>query len=116
MNIKSDITPDDNLLEIVFDQEHGHKGRRKIRKSQDVEESEMLVADGLDEAILGVAYRAGSDPVMAYDISKVIKILMERDGMSREEAVEFYEFNIEQAYMGNRTPCWINTERLGEET
>ena len=79
-------------------------------------DSEMLVADGLDEAILGVAYRAGSDPVMAYDISKIIKILMERDGMSREEAVEFYEFNIEQAYMGNRTPCWIDTERLGEET
>ena len=79
-------------------------------------DSEMLVADGLDEAILGVAYRAGSDPVMAYDISKVIKILMERDGMSREEAVEFYGLNIEQAYMGNRTPCYIDTERLGEET
>ena len=79
-------------------------------------DSEMLVTDGLDEAILGVAYRAGSDPVMAYDISKIIKILMERDGMSREEAVEFYGFNIEQAHMGSRTPCYIDTERLGEET
>ena len=53
---------------------------------------------------------------MAYDISKIIKILMERDGMSREEAVEFYGFNIEQAHMGSRTPCYIDTERLGEET
>ena len=83
---------------------------------ESVTDSEMLVADGLDEAILGVAYRAGSDPVMAYDISKIIKILMERDGMSREGAVEFYGLNIEQAYMGNRTPCYIDTERLGEET
>ena len=79
-------------------------------------DSEMLIGDGLDEAILGVAYRAGSDPVMAYDISKVIKILMERDGMSRDEAVEFYGFNIEQAHVGPGTPCWIDTERLGEET
>jgi len=79
-------------------------------------DSEMLVADGLDEAILGVAYRAGSDPVMAYDISKIIKILMERDGMSRDEAVEFYGFNIESAYVGPGTPCWIDTEHLREET
>ena len=73
-------------------------------------DSEMLVADGLDEAILGVAHQCGSDPVVAYDISKIIKILMERDGMDKTEAIEFYQFNIEGAYMGNRTPYYIDTD------
>ena len=36
-----------------------------------------ILVDGMDEAILGVAYRAGSDPIVAYDIGKIIKILME---------------------------------------
>ena len=71
-----------------------------------------ILVDGMDEAILGVAYRAGSDPIVAYDIGKIIKILMERDGMSREDSVEFYEFNIEQAYMGSRTPYFIDTDAL----
>jgi len=73
-------------------------------------DQKFLLADGLDEAILGVAHRCGDNPVVAYDINKIIKILMERDGMDKTEAIEFYNFNIEQAYMGNRTPCYIDTD------
>jgi len=57
-----------------------------------------------DEAIVGVADRIGMPTVVVYDSSKVIDILCERDGMDREQATEFYEFNILGAYVGERTP------------
>jgi len=60
-----------------------------------------------DEAIVGVADRIGMETVVVYDTSKVIDILCERDGMDREQATEFYEFNIIGAYVGERTPMFI---------
>jgi hypothetical protein len=57
-----------------------------------------------DAAIVGVADRIGMPTVVVYDSSKVIDILCERDGMDREQATEFYEFNILGAYVGERTP------------
>jgi hypothetical protein len=47
---------------------------------------EMLTADGLDAAILGVGERCGQPDIVAYDVAKIIEILMDRDGMSYEEA------------------------------
>jgi len=57
-----------------------------------------------DAAIVGVADRIGMETVVVYDSSKVIDILCERDGMDREQATEFYEFNILGAYVGEKTP------------
>jgi len=67
----------------------------------------MMVADGLDEAIIGVASRCGMSDVLAYDVGKVLSILMERDGMSYDEAREFFDFNIGGSYVGDTTPIWI---------
>ena len=58
-----------------------------------------------DEAIIGVAERIGMEAVVAYDIDKIIKILA-RD-MTEEEAVEYFDFNIIGAYVGERTPVYI---------
>ena len=66
----------------------------------------LLFADGFDDAIIGVAERIGMEPVVAYDVNKIIEILA-RD-MSEDEAVEYFEFNILGAYMGERTPVFIN--------
>ncbi len=33
---------------------------------------------------------------------------MERDGMTDEEAIEFFEFNIKGAYMGEGTPLYYD--------
>ena len=61
-----------------------------------------------DAAIVGVADRIGMETVVVYDTSKVIDILCERDGMDRDTASEYYEFNIRGAYVGERTPMFIN--------
>ena len=67
----------------------------------------MLKLDGLDKAFLGVASRFGMDQVLAYDYDKVLKILIERDGMSPDEAMEFFHYNIIGAWMGDTTPLFV---------
>lgn len=68
---------------------------------------EMLTADGLDDAIIGVGARCGQPDIVAYDVEKVIEILVTRDEMTYEEALEFYEFNIAGAWVGEQTPLWV---------
>jgi hypothetical protein len=68
---------------------------------------DVLKADGFDDAVIGVAYRCGSGDVLAYDFEKIILKLM-LDGMSREEAEEYFEFNILGAYVGEYTPVFIS--------
>ena len=66
---------------------------------------ELLVADGHDNAIIGVVRRFNQTFVL-YDQMKVIQNLM-ADGMSYEEALEFFEFNIVGAWMGDATPAYL---------
>ncbi len=67
-----------------------------------------MIANGFDEAIIGVARRCTQTDLIAYDVEKIIEILIKRDGMSYEEAVEYFEFNIVGAWMGDATPCFID--------
>ena len=78
-------------------------------------EIELLQADGFDDAILGVVFdHMNAVPRIAYSISKSIKILMERDGMSWEEAQEYFDFNVQGAYIGEKTPVWVDDHFIGE--
>lgn len=73
------------------------------------EDGELMFADGLDDAIIGVGERCGQPAILVYSHKKVIDILMTRDGMSYEEATEFFDFNIAGAWVGERTPIWMHT-------
>lgn len=66
---------------------------------------DALLADGFENALIGYSQQFNKT-VALYDYEKCIKILMERDGMSWEEAVEFFEFNVQGASMGDRTPAF----------
>jgi len=67
----------------------------------------MIRAVGLDDAIIGVGQRCGDVNVIVYDSQKIVDILVERDGMNREEAWEYFEFNILGAYVGESTPMYL---------
>jgi len=67
----------------------------------------IMTADGLDDAIIGVGERCGQPPVVVYNVTKVLEILEHRDGMTPDEAVEFFDFNIVGAWMGWATPVWM---------
>lgn len=64
-------------------------------------EETFLKADGFDEAILGVEE---NEMRLIYSVSKCIQILQTH--MSYEEALEYFNYNIGGAYVGDRTPIW----------
>ena len=70
----------------------------------------MIKADGFDDCIVGLtdAWDGNSRvPRIVYDALQMIDVLMERDGMTHEEAVEYFEFNIDGAYVGKSTPIFM---------
>jgi hypothetical protein len=84
---------------------------------KDIDREEGVVRlDGLDDAIIGLAFRHVSvpSPVLCYDQSKIVEILMVRDGMTFEEAQEFFEFNIACLWAGDGTPIFLEPASLDE--
>ena len=75
------------------------------------EYSDLLKADGFDDAIIGVVQRMG-ELAICYDEDKVIDILMERDEMTYEEAVEYFYFNVAGAWVGESTPFFLQKMEL----
>jgi hypothetical protein len=71
------------------------------------EAPEALLADGFDTALIGVARRCGQPTLAVYDYELGLQVLMERDGMTREEAIEYMEFNVVGAWVGEHTPIWL---------
>ncbi len=69
---------------------------------------EVLLMDGFDDCIVGICTRFGQEPIAAYSRSAVIEKLMGQ-GMDEEEAIEYFEFNQLGAWMGDTTPCFIET-------
>ena len=68
---------------------------------------ELVTADGFDNAFIGIGERINLDSVAVYDVDKCIDILVSRDGMTYEEAMEFFDFNIKRAWVGEKTPIWV---------
>ena len=62
-----------------------------------------MLADGLDDALAGFDTQGRA----IYFADGIIGILMERDGMTLDEAIEFFEFNIASAYVGEYTPIYM---------
>lgn len=68
---------------------------------------EALLADGFEDAFLGMCEVFNRPPLATYDRDKCIEILVKRDEMTYEEAVEFFEFNVSGAWVGENTPIFL---------
>ena len=64
-------------------------------------EEEILIADGLDKAIIGIDEYSMR---LIYSYTKIIQVLME--DMTREEAEEWFGYNIQSAWFGEKTPIY----------
>lgn len=64
--------------------------------------------DGYDDCIEGVCLQFGRDPVICYNKNKIIDLFI-KDGMTYEEAIEYFEYNVLGAYVGETTPAFIET-------
>lgn len=66
-------------------------------------DEQLTIADGFDEAVIGIDVVGER---IIYSVQKVIDILMERDGMDEQDAIDWYEYNMQSAYVGEHTPIW----------
>lgn len=63
----------------------------------------MITADGFDSCLIG----KDSKDRAVYDAEAMLDTLMIRDDMSREEAEEYFWYNIDGAYVGDMTPIYV---------
>ena len=76
-------------------------------KSSIAEANELaMLVDGHDNALIGWS----TDGKAIYRVSDIVETLMERDEMSHEEAMEYFDFNILGAYVGEYTPIYMYEE------
>ena len=68
----------------------------------------LVKADGLEDAIIGVGSRMNMPDVLIYSYNKCVKIFMEKEGWTHEEAIEWMDFNVVGAWVGETTPIFVH--------
>ncbi len=71
----------------------------------------MKKADGLDEALIGTAYRIDLGEILVYDFDKCVDIFMDINDWTEEEAIDWVEYNVVSAYVGEGTPIFVKLSR-----
>jgi hypothetical protein len=69
-------------------------------------EGAVILSD-LDNAIIGIVEDFNGRRIL-YSKEKILNILMVRDGMSMDEAEEFYDYNILGLYAGEQNPVFLD--------
>jgi len=69
----------------------------------DHDEEGLLFADGFDDVIIGICPNSLR---IVYSRTRCINILMK--DMNEEDAVEYAEYNTFNAYVGEKTPIWVD--------
>ena len=65
------------------------------------EEQFMIITDH-DNAIIGFDVKT---MVLVYSVNQILKNLQQH--MTKDEAIEFFDYNISEAYVGEKTPLFI---------
>lgn len=70
------------------------------------DDENIMLANGFEDAFLGIARQFNRPPFAVYSRNKCIEILIE-SGMDECDAEEYFAFNIEGAYVGDSTPAFM---------
>ena len=102
-----------NLRAITMEEDTINKIRKiradraeRLRETISEYNPEAMFADGFDESIMGYS----SDGKVVYSADQIVGTLMNRDGMTEEDAREYFSFNIECAFVGEFTPIYMYEE------
>lgn len=68
---------------------------------------EVFILEGFDEAIIGHTLTIGRPLLIVYSMKKMAQILMERDGMDWDGALEYIDYNYVGAWSGESTPIIV---------
>ena len=75
--------------------------------------SDALLADGFEDAIIGIGGQHGSNMVVIYDRDKCIEILADQYAQEEDcedpylEAADHFGYDTECAYVGPNTPIFM---------
>ena len=83
--------------------------RQELEQWAEEVEENLLFANGFDDAIIGLGEQYSRTTAVVYDYNKCVKVLMDRNGMSKEDALEYMEFNVVSSYVGEHTPIFLTT-------
>ncbi len=72
------------------------------------ENPDAIFFSGLDDAIIGIGAVQHDAPVVVYSMQKIIDNLI-AGGMSEEDALDYFGFNVQGAYLGDHTPVIVRT-------
>ena len=70
-------------------------------------EWDTISCNGFDDCIIGLTEGFGGQQRLVYDKQLMLAKMMERDGMSEEDAQEFFDFNIIGAYTNPNDPIYL---------
>lgn len=90
MPILNEINNDSIILESIYEK---------------YPDETFLTLDGFNEAILGVE---DNQMKIVYSTKKIISSLITNDEMTYEDAIEFFDYNIKGAYVGEKTPIFVD--------
>lgn len=65
-----------------------------------------LYADGFEDALIGLGWQH-TKLIAIYDYEKCVEILILREDMTHEEAIEWMEYNVVGSYVGEYTPIFM---------
>jgi hypothetical protein len=68
-------------------------------------DEEFLKADGFDDAIIGIE---ANSLRLVYSVEAAVELLMNNEGMTYDDALDYLYFNTINAYVGDKTPIWVN--------
>jgi hypothetical protein len=71
-----------------------------------------------DRALIGYRVEQTGDSHQAravYSIDKILEVLVDHEGMTPDDAVEWFGFNIEGAYLGPSTPIYVDENAEDED-
>lgn len=66
-------------------------------------DEEFVILDGLDSAVVGID---ANELRLIYSVQLIIKKLV-KQGLSEDDAHEWFAYNILGAYMGPKTPIYL---------
>ena len=74
------------------------------------DEPQYLIANGFNKAIIGIGSRINMEDIVCYDYDKCVDILIKDQHMEYEDAIEWMDFNVCGAWMGDKTPIFIRCD------
>lgn len=74
-----------------------------MEQAKELVDPDAVIWTDCDEAIVGTGYRCGQKTLFVYDHEALVTVFI-KQGMDQEEAIEWVDYNIVGAWVGEGTP------------